>query len=164
MNQNTPNSGLTLRLPILDLHPLNGVVEAIPRMSTFDHEWYWTPRSGCRQGTEMREVTTSRGTMLNPEESVGQKLWEGLENQTDSRNKQEETWVNYLLHFPHFLNSPRLSIIPEESWPRRLSPFYFNYLHNNIWFDFFIAKNAKVQLISNYYLTWQNIYHNTKRK
>ena len=64
MNQNTPNLGLTLMWHHSSFFTHWIGLRSCPRMSTFDHGWYWIPRSGCRQGTEMREATPSRGIML----------------------------------------------------------------------------------------------------
>ena len=36
--------------------PIEWSKESVIRMWTFDHRWYWTPRSGCRQGTEIWEA------------------------------------------------------------------------------------------------------------
>ena len=78
MNQNTPNPGLALRWP----HPCSLPIEwgswGCPRMWTFDHGWYWTPRSGCRQGTEMGSAAILAELLwLTPEGSAWQRLWRG---------------------------------------------------------------------------------------
>ena len=67
-------------------------------MLTFDHGWYCTPRSGCRQGTEMGSAAILEGTLwLTPEESAGQRLWRGqrhhnrLRATSGRRNQREQT-------------------------------------------------------------------------
>ena len=49
---------------IFTVLPLNGV-RRLSQNRIFDHGWYWTPRSGCRQETEVSEVTLAEGIMLN---------------------------------------------------------------------------------------------------
>ena len=60
-----------------------------PRMSIFDQEWYWTPRSGFRLETEMREAASSERIMLNPRgELMTKALWRTWE-WADVRANQE---------------------------------------------------------------------------
>ena len=98
MNQNTPNPGLALRWPHPCSLPIEWGSRGCPRMSTFDHRWYWTPRSGCRQGTEMGSAAIQALALrLTPEESVGQRLWRGqmhsnrLRASSGRRNQREHT-------------------------------------------------------------------------
>ena len=98
MNQNTPNPYLLSGVPIIVLYPLNGEVEAVPRILTFDHGWYWTPRSGCRQGNEMGgAVILAVALWLTPEKSAWQWLWREqrhhnrLRAQSGRRNQREKT-------------------------------------------------------------------------
>ena len=98
MNQNTPNPRLALKWP----HPCSLPIEwgsgGCPRMSTFDHEWYWTPRTGCQQGTEMGEAAfLAVALWLTRDESVGQRLWNGqrhrnrLRAHSGRRNQRVQT-------------------------------------------------------------------------
>ena len=93
---------------ILALYPLNGVVEAVPRMSSFDHRWYWTPRSGYRQGTEMREaVILVMALWLTPEERAWRRLWRWQKKATDSehiRLEKPEGTDTVTTNFPHAFN------------------------------------------------------------
>ena len=105
MNQNTPNPGLALRWPHPCSLPIEWVEEAVPRMSTFDHGWYWTPRSGCRQGTEMGGAAIlARGIMINSRGERRTKALEGTEDfqQTPSnirrRNQRVQTVVTTNSH------------------------------------------------------------------
>ena len=75
-------------------------------MSTFDHGWYWTPRSGCRQGTEMGgAVILAEALWLTPEGERKTKALEGTEEfPTDSKQHQVEKpeGTDYSHHqFPH---------------------------------------------------------------
>ena len=123
MNQNTPNPELTLGWPTsTPLHPLNEVMrlspECQPRLRMELDTQVWLPIRD-RDG---RSCPLLVALCLILEENAEQRLWEGLENKTDSRYIQAETDWNHLLHFPHYVNSPRLSVAPGDPWPRRLSP------------------------------------------
>ena len=74
-------------------------------MSTFDHGWYWTPRSGCRQRTEMGCAAILAVVMIN---SRGERRTKALERTeefpTDSEKYQAEKpeGTDYSLHqSPH---------------------------------------------------------------
>ena len=94
MNQNISNPGLTLRLP----HPPSSA-----------HWMEWRSCPECQPsttgGTGHTSLAASKrrrwekspqaeAIYLIPEESAGQRLWEGLENQTVSKHQQEETREN----------------------------------------------------------------------
>ena len=126
MNQNTPNPGLALEWPRPPLIPHWMRWWSCPRMSTFDHGWYWTSRSDCRQGTEMGEAIPSRGVMLN---SIGECWTKALGGTRESEIIQVQTRWNWRdhaglmpFHFPHYVNSLLLSVTPRDSWPMRSSP------------------------------------------
>ena len=75
-------------------------------MSTFDHGWYWTPRSGCRQGTEMGGAAIlAEALWLTPEGERRTKALERTEEfPTDSKQHQVEKpeGTDYSHHqFPH---------------------------------------------------------------
>ena len=94
MNQNTPNPGLALRWPHPCSLPIEWGREAVPRMRTFDHEWYWTLRSGCRQGMEMGGAAIlASGIMINSRGERRTKALEGTEedNQQTPSNSGGET-------------------------------------------------------------------------
>ena len=92
MNQNTPNPRVTLRRPILRSSTIEWGVEAVPRMLTFYNRWYWTPRSGCPHSwRRWSSHLLAEALCLISEKSAGQKLWEELENQTNSRYRQNDT-------------------------------------------------------------------------
>ena len=59
-------------------HPCSLPIEwgsrGCPRMSILDHGWYWTPRSGCRQQTDIGQPT-SPVLWSTPEESAWQRFW-----------------------------------------------------------------------------------------
>ena len=121
--------------PSTALHQFNEV-ERSPRMSTFEFGWYWTPRSDCRQGTEMEEADPSRGIMLNSRGEWRTKTQVGTGESDRLRAPNKRKLAGLVpIHFPHYMNSPELSVALGESWLRRSSPLIFNSLHNNIWFD-----------------------------
>ena len=136
MNQNTLNTGWDLRWPIHFSPPIEWGKGAFSRMSTFDHGWYWTPKSGCWQGTEMGEVTPNRGIMLYPR---GECRTKALRETGESDRLQMQTRRNWRdhaglrpIHYPHDVNSARMSVTPGDSWLRRSSPLnlipsYYSY-------------------------------------
>ena len=94
-------------------------------MSTFDHRWYWTLRSGCRQGTEMREAAILAVALwLTLEESAWQRLWRGRVITTNfEHNQVGETRGNKRsrIQLPRAFNGI-FACSPEESlgyggWP-----------------------------------------------
>ena len=62
------------------------IVEAVPRMSTFDHRWYRTARSDCQQWTEMGEAVPSSGVMINSRGEWLTKTLEGTETLQQTPN------------------------------------------------------------------------------
>ena len=92
MSQKTLNPRLALRWPHLCSIPNEWGRWGCPRMSTFDHEWYWTPRFGWRQGTEMGEAAPSSGIWLTPEESAWQRLWR--RQRKDNRLRAQSGWTS----------------------------------------------------------------------
>ena len=69
------------------LHPLNGWRDC-PRMSTFYHGWYWTPRSDCRKGQRWEKSPSSSDVMKLQKESAWQRLWRGQRKTTDSEHNR----------------------------------------------------------------------------
>ena len=138
MNQNIPYHGLTLRWLILLSTPTEWGKEDVTN-ENLRHGWYWTSRSGYRQETEMGEATPSRCNMLNPKGECRTKSLGGtgeqdrLLVQTGGNSRDRAGLVS--LHFPYYINFPRLSVAPGDTLPRRPS-FLINSLHNNIllWF------------------------------
>ena len=108
-------------------------------MSTFDHGWYWTPRSGCWQETEIGEdILLLKALCLILEESAGQRLWRELRNfqQTPSnirrRNQRVQTTVTTNYHM-WLWRTPDCG-----GWPLNK----INSFHNNIWFDSFFSVSS----------------------
>ena len=83
-----PRGNSQVALPPLFSHWM--VWRGFSRMSTFDHGRYWTPGLVVDKGRRWEKSPLSEALCLIPEESVGQSLWEGLENQTDFRHRQDE--------------------------------------------------------------------------
>ena len=78
MNQNTPDPGLAFRWPHPCSLPIEWGSRGCPSNVNLRPRWYWTPKSGCRQGTEMGGAAIlSVALWLTPEESAGQRLWRG---------------------------------------------------------------------------------------
>ena len=109
-------------------------------MSTFDHGWYCIPRSGCRQGTEMREVAILAVALwLTPEESAWQRLWRGqrhhnrLRAQSGWRNQREQTQSTPIPTCVQWNFRMWLWRIPGYGgWPLII----INSSHNNNWIEF----------------------------
>ena len=139
MNQNTPNPGVALRWPHPCSLPIEWGSRGCPRMSTFDHGWYWTPRSGCRQGTEMGGAAIlAEALWLTPEESARQRLWRGQRHSNRLRATSGGETRGYR-HSHHQLPHAFIGIFACGSggspgyggWPL----IKINSFHNNIWFD-----------------------------
>ena len=91
--------------------PIEWDREAVPRMSTFDHGWYWIPRSGCQQGTVMGEAATM-ADMINFRGERMTKALEGTEKH--NRLRAQSGWRNQRVH--------RLISPPTPTW--RLSGIF----------------------------------------
>ena len=132
-NQNIPNPRLALRWPHPCSLPIEWGSRGCPRMSTFNHEWYLTPRSGCRQRTEMGEAAILAVALwLTPEESAWQRLWRGqrkhnrLLSKLGQRNQKEQTQSTPILTCGSG-GSPGYG-----GWPL----IKINSSHNNNWIEF----------------------------
>ena len=95
MNQNTPNPGLTLKFPNPPFFAYLMKWRGCPRISIFDDEWYRTPKSDCRQGTEMGESAPRIGYILNLKRVQDKTLGETGE----SDRLQVQTGGNWREHF-----------------------------------------------------------------
>ena len=101
MNQNTPNSELALWWPILAALLIEWSKKTVPEV----------------------QPSITGGT-VHPGLAVGkgQRLWEELKNKTDSKQIKMKLERTFFIHFPHYVNSPWLSVASGESLLMRSSP------------------------------------------
>ena len=124
-------------------------------------------RSGCRKRTEMREVTPSKGILLNPR---GECTIKALGDTGESDRLQVQTRWNWRdhagltpFHFLHYVNSPRLSVALGDSWPRWSSPLILipciiTFIH----FAFTLVQNPATNNRKSYYQSNEIILKNSK--
>ena len=117
--------GLSLRWPHPSRpHSLNGVRRPSSNQ-ILDHERYWTPRPGYRQGSEVREVTPAEGIMLN---SRGERMTKAMRGTVGwltpggHRMKLEGTCMAWSTPHPTWSEFSMDICGSRDSWPRKSSP------------------------------------------
>ena len=107
---------LALEWPHLLLaHPLNGVRRLSPECQPSITGDIGHPGLAASKGLSWEKSPHRRGIMLSPREESRTKTLRETEEQDRLRAQQEETEGKYLIHFSHYVNSPRLSVASEES-------------------------------------------------
>ena len=112
MNQNTPNPGLALGWPIFVLYPLNGVVEVVPECQPSTTGGTGLPDLAVGKRRRWEKSSSAEGIMLNSRGEHRTKTLEETEaeQQTLGDTRTGETRGNQQRCFPHYVNSPQMSV------------------------------------------------------